>query len=59
MIVQARLILIKVVVGDKDQRFDNPSGSHHQSQVYRQLMEFMSLVIDPISQLRTEFYWLF
>ena len=33
VIVRVRVVLKKTVVGDSDLRFDNLSGSHHQSQV--------------------------
>ena len=31
MIVRVRVVLKRTVVGDSDSRFDNLSGSHHQS----------------------------
>ena len=33
VIVRVRVVLKRTVVGDSDSRFDNLSGSHHQSQV--------------------------
>ena len=33
VIVRVRVVLKRTVVGDSDWRFDNLSGSHHQSQV--------------------------
>ena len=44
LIVRVRVVPRRTVVGDIDRRFDNLSGSHHQSHVNCIVTVFMSLV---------------
>ena len=44
LIVRVRVVPRRTVVGDIDRRFDNLSGSHHQSHVNCVSSVFMSLV---------------
>ena len=55
LIVQVRVVPRRTVVGDIDRRFDNLSGSHHQS--HGQFTVFMSLVSRAVMLLAVETDW--